>query len=1052
MLNSHAVVARFRSVASGFVVASGLVMLAVCLFASCTKPAKVAGSVSAVDSGWSWAKGEVDTKLSEGPVKYYKAVFSGTASTTSTSQPTPGGTATTASGNATASRAEGADQAFTIVDFGPRDELPSIIKRPQIYVVFSKPVVPLSALGAVMNSTPLMKIEPLAKGVYRWYGSRMLAFEAAEDLLPQRLYSVSLAKNLMALDGTSLSGMNSFSFHSKYLIMTGIIPGDISNGAWADNGTYESPLTDIPPEKARDFLTRFNYAVDPALVGKSLFLSAAGANFPITTSRPPAAKEGSSYLDGIDHYIRVQTKGTLPENADVHITLRSGARSERDALGSAEDQPLSFHTLLPFGFTEYSENSWQFDDDEVPNRNPLFLNFSHSVKPESLAGAFAFDVGPAIPALAISSHEGTVRLNGLALARGREYKLILSSDISDIYGRKLGSSVKVTVKTTPDRAYVEFPDSGAHMLEAGQPPKIAFVMKNMVSGGIGLAPVSDPYRKDSSGSLPPWDMTGVKPGVASFGMLDLAPWLGAGGTGTVGIDWSFRPAGQKPKLAKGSLTVQVTDLGLTLRYTYNRVICLVTKLSTGLPVSGAVVTLQSDRNPVMMGSTDSRGLAIFPLASGEYVSAFIRTKPAGSATDNEEESGWRNGRRDSLRVRVESGQDRIEFLPNESHDIYRGPVQATEPIATIENPCQVAFLFSDRKIYRPGEEVAFRGIDRELKLGRYSSYRGKWTVHLMPPEWDAKPILTLRGSCSELGGFYGSFIMPAGAEPGDYSILYERGDGSFNAEGAHGEEFYGRPQIREEIMVASFRKQLFSVSVGAPAKTLVAGDAVVANFSASYLSGGALAGTKWNGYWTREPAWFEFGSEWSQYSFNPGSEGDRSTLDEKSGTLSAKGEGSVSATTSAKDATGRPWTYTFNLNVTDETSDCSAFVTWLYWISGALDPNGGSAYTATYYGRQGYTGTLLTHGQHISANIAVPGDVVVYGAYPGQHTALIVQAQGLDILTVSHGGPTGQSPIYCWVNKPTHLPQNGYPVDGREPQTFLRFDTTAKYLVHTAPL
>jgi hypothetical protein len=135
-----------------------------------------------------------------------------------------------------------------------------------------------------------------------------------------------------------------------------------------------------------------------------------------------------------------------------------------------------------------------------------------------------------------------------------------------------------------------------------------------------------------------------------------------------------------------------------------------------------------------------------------------------------------------------------------------------------------------------------------------------------------------------------------------------------------------------------------------------------------------------------------------------------------------------------------------------QTSDCSAFVTWLYWISGALDPNGGSAYTATNYGRQGYTGTLLTHGTHISANTAVPGDVVVYGAYPGQHTALIVQAQGLDILTVSHGGPTGQSPIYCWVNKPTHLPQNGYPVDGREPQTFLRFDTTAKYLVHTAPL
>ena len=112
-------------------------------------------------------------------------------------------------------------------------------------------------------------------------------------------------------------------------------------------------------------------------------------------------------------------------------------------------------------------------------------------------------------------------------------------------------------------------------------------------------------------------------------------------------------------------------------------------------------------------------------------------------------------------------------------------------------------------------------------------------------------------------------------------------------------------------------------------------------------------------------------------------------------------------------------------------ADCSAFVTWCYWIAGADDPNG------LGYNHQGYTGTLLSHGSHII--VPVPGDVVVYGDTPGVHTALVVWAQGPDILTVSHGQQG--DPSFVWVNKPVHAPQAGHPIDGRQPQTFLRFAT-----------
>ena len=118
-------------------------------------------------------------------------------------------------------------------------------------------------------------------------------------------------------------------------------------------------------------------------------------------------------------------------------------------------------------------------------------------------------------------------------------------------------------------------------------------------------------------------------------------------------------------------------------------------------------------------------------------------------------------------------------------------------------------------------------------------------------------------------------------------------------------------------------------------------------------------------------------------------------------------------------------------------ADCSAGVTLWYWLAGAPDPNGGTAYNGTTFGREGYTGTLLSHGSHIIA--PVPGDVVVYGDTPGVHTALVVWAQGPDILTVSHGQQG--DPSFVWVNKPVHAPQAGHPIDGRKPQTFLRFAT-----------
>ncbi len=81
-------------------------------------------------------------------------------------------------------------------------------------------------------------------------------------------------------------------------------------------------------------------------------------------------------------------------------------------------------------------------------------------------------------------------------------------------------------------------------------------------------------------------------------------------------------------------------------------------------------------------------------------------------------------------------------------------------------------------------------------------------------------------------------------------------------------------------------------------------------------------------------------------------------------------------------------------------TDCSGFVTNCYEWAGGPDPNG-----LKFCGK-GYTGTLLDACRRIPKSAVQPGDLVVFGAPPGNHVSLVLEA-GDDPLLVSHGQERG---------------------------------------------
>lgn len=84
------------------------------------------------------------------------------------------------------------------------------------------------------------------------------------------------------------------------------------------------------------------------------------------------------------------------------------------------------------------------------------------------------------------------------------------------------------------------------------------------------------------------------------------------------------------------------------------------------------------------------------------------------------------------------------------------------------------------------------------------------------------------------------------------------------------------------------------------------------------------------------------------------------------------------------------------------STDCSGFATLAYKYAGAPDPNGRN------FDGFGYTGTMLTAMKHLAKAEALPGDLIVYGSYPGLHVVILREpGSTADPLTISHGQEAG---------------------------------------------
>ena len=802
------------------------------------------------------------------------------------------------------------DSPLTVIDWGPRGTASSAVQRPSIHVIFSQPMIPVASLGEQSSTSPVVSISPPIRGSFRWYGTSFLSFEAYEPFQSQQIYTITVAQNAASIFGTRISGERVFTFVTETLSMRSIAPGGEWRGASPVIGNQN-----VPPQAARQIGIEFNYPVEAAHIGQHLEIRAGNVLRNFTLRQENEHRVIASLADAVDF------------NTEVMVTLRQGARSRGGTRGTEAAQSRSFRTPGIFGVSGHRRLP-----GGVRFRNQVEINFTHGIYAASVLGAIS-----TVPPMPIGDENleiwgNTIRLVNLPISYGDRFRVVLSQSLQDVFGRNLsepwGGDVVVPNEPPPvGEARFLHPYSQHAMLEAQFPPRFLFEYRNIAQSGswYSLTPGLNHwrYRPTTWNRDNRWltDPPGAErfyltPGVVNaryFEEIDLSPYLNEQGRGFItfraNLELMTRVRERDGTYTSGTrsqrneLNIQVTDLGLTVRFGFNRAVVMVTSLSTGQPVEGAKIRLltpehvRQARN-VSLDSllelddfanavTGRNGLAVLPMDAGVFRSHVTFS-----------------GQNAIPFISAEKDGDKAIFTPS-GHSSWRFGISARQPQRAEEITAR-AFLFSDRGLYRPGEIISFRGVDRSMVLGMYTIYYGDYTITLEEIGHRPQTIARLDGTTTESGSFFGTINLPEDLTPGSYQLVYRR-RGSQTIVGT------------APITVAFFERLRFQAILSTPPAAVIRGDDINLNLRASYLAGGSLSGASWESAWTREMFTFQpRRADTRNFLFGPRRVWDaRRHIGSESGYLSGQGTASISQRSGGGNVIGAAYIYRAEARVTD---------------------------------------------------------------------------------------------------------------------------------------
>jgi hypothetical protein len=811
----------------------------------------------------------------------------------------------------------GAGRELAVVAARPQGEQMGEV-RPT--VTFSLPVKSLEMVEAQRAgdaAKPFAKIEPAIEGEWRWLGSASVEF-VPKGLVPYSTqFTVTVFKGLRALDGAELKEDYVFSFSTPRLELQDVSPAP--GHRW------------LTPDATISLL--FNQPVDKAELERASTLTVNGAPVALRVTKEisiqderraeleEARRQGRSYQPLSDDergYRNRQTRyiltpsQPLPLDASLTLTLDASLHGKEGPLSWSSGRTIAFRTYGPFTF-----DSARFClDDECPY-GPLVIFTSNLADLATLKERLS--VQPSVE-LDWDDAEAWMPHSQWEMDRspfvsipgkfkpGTQYAVKIRNGAADVFKQADAKGLDVTLRTDDLRPALVIGGSLGLIEATRDAPRLPLEVSNLNTLKVRMWKLSVPElvqalsRRDYDdrpliGRAPDFSETEVlkyPKNVARIHPLELRKVLGAEaltGVALVSVDspqLRFHPRDGYRQL------VQVTDLAAHIKIGPKSSLVWVTRLSDGKPVADADVTVYSDSGKaVWRGTTNAEGFADAPGAvamklkparySWEYPFALVVAQKDGdlSATANT----W------------SSGVEPYDF----------GISQAWEG----EFPDSTGFLFTDRGIYRPGDNVFVKGVLRYRVLGELRAPAEGSLVTVYVEDSRGEKVKSENVKVTKFGTFSMSVTIPKEAPTGFFRVE------------ARGSAPGGSVETSSSFRVEEYRAPQFRVEVETPRKSLVAGDVLEGSVFARYLFGGAMndAQVKWSAHkrsssfraesvpdftFSQETWWWDDNRPLDASGFFASGEGrvdDKGAFAVKAGTTDAPGE--------------KPYEYTLEAEVTD---------------------------------------------------------------------------------------------------------------------------------------
>lgn len=695
-----------------------------------------------------------------------------------------------------------------------------------ITVTFSEQMIPLESIKDINEKYFDFNID--IDGMYRWISATTIAFYPSEQLPDSTKIVVTVKRGIKsALTGNILEKDYVWSF-------------DTIRPVFQKSSPYNNQ-TDLSTKA--DIVLYYNMPILLRSARSKITLEENGKkiNFDIRYARTNDLRSWEVGDYNLRSVLVVTPKKEFEKNTKITVNIDTNLSAIDGDLGTRNSTAITFYTHKIFEITSsdyqtvsasYSPKAPEISFSTRVNWNNLIKNMNVTPEIQMPSDEDLED---------INWQSKSFSLYQLRFNPNVKYTIKISGALNDIYGQKLGKDEIITLDVNDYNPQVSIP-SGMGVIESYEGIRFPIQVINpnpitVTSRYISVDNIipyllvneivyrggddSRVYRRYLSRhqNLKGYDETNTYiPDVVKnryiTTALYLTNYMGLKKYGFLSLMFGSE-VGYNDYTYRDKAYIQVTGMGITGKFSGDSNTIFITDLKTGLPVEAATVEIRDDFNRVLeTATTDKNGIV---------------TTKGFRELNIERTSQWNPPRQWAM---VTKGED-IAFINSDwgtgvspwrmdiNYDYYQKDKNYT------------GSMFTERGLYKPGEEVHIKGVVRENKIGNWivanNIKNGYYTIENSRGEEIAKGEVSI----NDFGSYLINIVLPKDSPTGYYNIVVKFGDNT-NDDDEHYDSTFS---ISQSFRVEEFKPLEFETRLWVEDKKYTLGESIPIKMSGWYLFG-----------------------------------------------------------------------------------------------------------------------------------------------------------------------------------------------------------------------